>query len=198
MEAVFALLADLKIANLVRKIAWEVDQKHQTGLDAIRLDPHVSLKQPFMVSDFTRLEAYMHDLAASIDPFEIHITGVQAISLPVGSWESGILWLEVAQTESLKQLHHRLNRELETRFGPVPAQYDGDSYHFHMTIAMGGQPLEVYQVAAKPFKDPPINLCFETTKLALFIKHERTSTPGHFFPYKQLPLGQGFTNPHPS
>lgn len=192
MEAAFALLADSKITNLIRKIAWEVDQKFQTGMDAARLDPHISLKQPFKVRDFPGLEAYMQDLAASITPFEIHITGIQAIPIQIGHCKSGILWLEMEQTEFLKRLHHRLNRELETRFGPVPAQYDGDSYHFHMTIAMGKQPLEVYQAAAKSLERPPINLRFNTTKLAMFIKKETVSLDGYFFTYKQLPLGQDF------
>ena len=33
MEAGFALLADQKIANLIRKIAWQADQKFKTGFE---------------------------------------------------------------------------------------------------------------------------------------------------------------------
>lgn len=53
---------------------------------------------------------------------------------------------------------------------------------------------EVYQTAAKSFEKPPINLRFNTTKLAMFIKQEMTSLSVYFFTYKQLPLGQDITS----
>lgn len=55
MKATFALLANAEIHNLVRKLAWDNHQKYHTGIDVCRLPPHISLKQPFDISDLNRL-----------------------------------------------------------------------------------------------------------------------------------------------
>ena len=189
MKATFALLANLKINNLVRKIAWENHRSHGIGFEVARLEPHVSLKQGFEVHDFESLEAYMTDLAASIPPFEIHITGIQAIPANIDSVETGILWFDIENTPNLRGLHNRLNRELESRFGPTPAEHDGEAYHFHMTIAMGGKPFEVYQSIANSFQSNPIDLRFKTVELAMFVYDEGARIDRRYMTYKILPLG---------
>jgi hypothetical protein len=46
MKAAFALLADSPTHNTVRKLAWQMYQKHGISLEVCRLPLHVSLKQP--------------------------------------------------------------------------------------------------------------------------------------------------------
>jgi 2'-5' RNA ligase len=196
MQAAFALLADHKVTNLVRKIAWQADQRFQTGMKAAWLEPHVSLKQSFEIQDFAGLEEYMQILAASLPPVVIHITGLQAVPATIDGQESGILWFEVEQTNELRTLHTRLNRELEARFGPTPAEHDGPSYHFHMTVALGGQPFEVFKAAAQALGTPPIELYFTATVLALFVQYQPAGRTSRYFTYKRLPLGQEFED-HP-
>ena len=189
MEATFALLADRAVYNLVRKIAWEANRKFGIGTDVTRLEPHVSLKQPFEVRDLTALEAYMSEFAASISPFEIHLTTMQAIPTRIDDLETGILWFDVEESSYLRGLHHRLNEELENRFGPSPAKFDGDAYHFHMTIAIGTKPFEVYQSIVDSFEPDPADLHFKTTDLALFINSENARLDGGHMADKILPLG---------
>jgi 2'-5' RNA ligase len=145
MKATFALLANREVYNLVRKIAWEANRVFDIGIEVARLEPYVSLKQSFEVVDFEALEVYMGDLAASVQPFEIHLTKLQAIPFSFGDQETGILWLDVEQSDTLRGLHHRVNHELEARFGPTPATHDGDEYHFHMKVAIGSKPFQIFQ-----------------------------------------------------
>jgi len=74
MKATFALLADRDISNFVRKLSWEIHRRCRTGTTHCCLPPHISLKQPFNVADLAALEAYMSELASSIQPFEIRLT----------------------------------------------------------------------------------------------------------------------------
>jgi len=190
MEVVFALLANHEVANLVRAIAWQADQKYQTGMEAAWLEPHVSIKQSFEVHDLHGLEDYLQFLAASLPPIEIHINGLQAVPAVIDGQESGILWFDLEQTDTLKALHARLNGELEARFGPTPAQHDGPSYHFHMTVALGGQPFDVFQAAAQAFSHHPIPKNFKATELAMFVKYQPKGFPFRYFTYKRFLLEQ--------
>jgi len=71
MKATFAFLSDNETHNLVRKLSWDIHQKYRTGIDVCRLPPHISLKQPFDVSDLDLLSGYMAELARSIEPFNL-------------------------------------------------------------------------------------------------------------------------------
>jgi len=124
----------------VRKLAWACHTAIRTGTTHCRLPPHISLKQPFRVPDTAAAEHYMSDLARSIQPFEVRLTEVQVKPLLHEGADAGILLLAVAESEILRGLHERVNRELRERFGNTDAPYDGPDYVFHMTIVLGGQP----------------------------------------------------------
>ena len=130
MKATFALLANNELHNLVRKLSWDIHEKYRTGIDVARLPPHISLKQPFDISYLNRLEEYMFDLAGTIPPFEVNLTGLELINVTIDGFETGILWLNVQETELLRQLHNWVNEELTSRFGTVSAVFDGEQYHF--------------------------------------------------------------------
>ena len=141
MKAAFALLVDDEVHNVVRKLTLEVHRNYSIGLAGSQLQPHVSLKQPFFIADLRSIEAYFDQLAASIEPI--------ALSFPrIGGPAEGpfpVLWLEVEESATLRELHNRINRELEERFANTQAPFDGPAYHFHLTIALGRDPDPVYR-----------------------------------------------------
>ena len=189
MKATFALLADNKIHNLVRKLSWDIHQKYRTGIDVCRLPPHISLKQTFDISDLDLLSEYMTELAGSIEPFQAHLTHLELIDAKIDGLESGIIWLNVEETDFLRRLHNRLNDELTQRFGNVPAEYDGADYHFHMSVAIGGQPIETYRTILDEFKNRLKNLQYTVRELVMFVYDERTAVNAGYMTYKILPLG---------
>ena len=130
MKATFAILADLAVSNFVRKLAWEIHQKYRTGTGVCRLLPHVSLKQLFEIEELPRLEAYMDAFVQTIHPFAITCTELQLVSMNLAEMETGILWLDIQESESLRQLHDRLNRELAQRFENTQAAFDGAGLSF--------------------------------------------------------------------
>jgi 2'-5' RNA ligase len=189
MKATFALLANREIHNLVRKLAWDIHQKYRTGLDVSRLPPHISLKQPFAMSDLDRLDQYMTGLARSIPPFDVKLTGLQLIEATIDSLETGILWLNVEETQFLRQLHTRLNQELSLRFGDVQAPYDGPDYHFHMSVTIGNQPIATYRMMLEEFSNRLINLHYVVQEIVMFVYDEIDSMNAGYMTYKILPLG---------
>jgi len=188
MKATFAFLADNHIHNLVRKLSWDIHQKYRTGIDVCRLPPHISLKQTFDILDLDSLSEYMTELAQSIEPFQAQLTHLELIDATIDGLESGILWLNVEETNLLRGLHNRLNEELTARFGNVPAEYDGDAYHFHMSVAIGGQPIETYRTIFDEFKDRLVNLQCEIRDMVMFVYDERSDVNAGYMTYKILPL----------
>lgn len=189
MKATFALLADTETHNLVRKLSWDIHRKYRTGIDVCRLPPHISLKQPFDISDAEGLSEYMTELAQSIEPFEALLTHLELIETTMDGLHTGILWLNAQETEFLRGLHERVNRELTARFGNAPAEFDGSDYQFHMTVAIGGQHIETYRQILDEFKDSLVNLQCMIRELVMFVYDERTAVNAGYMTYKILPLG---------
>ncbi len=190
MKATFALLANHEIHNLVRKLSWDIHQKYRTRIDICRLPPHISLKQPFDISDLNLLEKYMTELASSITPFDVNLTQLELIDATIDGLDTGILWLNVQETETLRRLHNRVNKELTAQFGNVPADFDGPSYHFHMTVTIGGQLIEIYRKIKDEFSDRLKNLQYTVWEMVMFVYDERYSLNAGYMTYKMLPLGK--------
>jgi 2'-5' RNA ligase len=188
MKATFALLADSETHNLVRKLSWDIHQKYRTGIDVCRLPPHISLKQPFEISDVDALSEYMTELAQELEPFQTLLTHLELIETTMDGLHTGILWLNVQETEFLRQLHNRVNDELTERFGNTQAEFDGADYHFHMTVAIGGQPIETYREILDEFKDRLVNLAFTVQEMVMFVYDERTAVNAGYMTYRILPL----------
>ncbi len=188
MKATFALLADMAVANFVRKLAWDIHQKYCTGTSVCRLLPHVSLKQLFEIEDLAELEGYMSEFAQTIRPFRIKCTELQLVPATLEGMETGILWLDIEESIDLRRLHDRLNRELAQRFGDTQAPFDGPDYHFHMTVMMGGQPIEVYRTVYAELVERTVNLEFEANTLAMFVYDVPLCLSGNYMTYKILPI----------
>jgi 2'-5' RNA ligase len=182
MKAAIVLLLDYPVHNFVRKLALEVQQKYQ--IDPQINPPHVSLKQPFEISDLSALEIYFDQFAASIEPFELSLPRID------GPEDGPVLWLEAEETETLRNLHIRLNQELAERFANTQAPFDGPEYHFHATVAIGGQSTEVYRAMVAEFASREVGLRTMARSLAMFYYAENQDGSGYFLTYKILPPGQ--------
>lgn len=189
MKAAFALLANIEVYNFVRKLAWVIHRQYGTGTIDVRLPPHISLKQPFSIGDLAALEDYMDELARTIEPFEVTLTRVELDSIIHKGTEYGLLWLAVQETDVLRNLHDRLNRELNQRFGNTQASFDGAEFQFHMTVMMGGQSIDVYRTIFDQIAEKNADLRYTVRELALFVYDEPMGPRGEYLTYKILPIG---------
>jgi 2'-5' RNA ligase len=189
MKVAFALLVDHKVHNFMRKLAVDIHARYQTGFLGALLPPHISLKQPFQVSDLAGLERYFCKLAQSIESFDITLVGLELQVVSVNDEEYGILWLSVQENQMLRDLHNRINQELSEQFENTSAPFDGPGYRFHATVALGEQPGEVYRRIYDEYKHLSVNLRYTVREIAMFY-YDDAGRPGTFITYKVLPVGK--------
>lgn len=165
-KATFVLLSDVPTQNRASSLAYEAREAYGSGLRWPRLPAHISLKQPFVCADLRPMEEYFVELAQRIEPFQVDIRKLQYI--PPKSHSSGVIWLDVKETPHLRGLHERMNEELAVRFGPCPALFDGDAYHFHMTVALCCGPAPEPE-KLNPFLKKPVAFSYMVRDLAMFV-----------------------------
>ena len=182
MKAAIAILADYQAQNFVRRMTFELDQTYRVDFLASLLPAHISLKQPFSFENMDRLESYFDWLASQIAPFQIELDQIYNTD-----WDGyGILGINVRETETLRELHNQLNRELSELFVDTSAPHDGAGYHFHMTIELGKvEDQNPYRDYFERLESRTVNLAYQAKEIALFYY------PGNqesFICYKVLPL----------
>ncbi len=118
------------------------------------------------------------------------LTELKLIDATIEGMDTGILWLDVQETEILRQLHNRVNQELTLRFGDVHAAFDGPDYHFHMTVAIGGQPIETYRKIYGEFSGRLNDVQYAVQELVMFVYDEMYSVNAGYMTYMILPIGK--------
>jgi 2'-5' RNA ligase len=186
MKAAIALLVDYRVHNRIRKLALELYRKYGVGLPGY-IPYHITLKQPFEIVDLPSFEAYFDQFAASVEPFPIMLRQLELIVSLDEQGEQGLIWVSVAESAALRALHNRVIQELAERFENTAVRYEGAEYRFHVTVATGGQPPEVYRRASEEYRGLAVDLTYTAREMALFCSE--TGALGTFFVYKILPLG---------
>lgn len=167
MRTALALLVDDDLANKFSAYALRC-RNYGFSLQVLRLPPHVSLKQTFVVKDFERFERYFAEFAGRLEPQHLKFEGFTFW----GNTEHGIVAARVAASARLLEIHSQLNAKLEQRFGDTQADFDGDAYRFHLTVAIGSYRSDLLpqlrtDIAAWKMEEVTIS-----TRLAMFIYEE--------------------------
>lgn len=186
MQAAIAFLADYRTQNFVRKVVLDIHRKYSIHFFASLLPAHVSLKQPFEFEDLEKLENYFNHLATEINPTEIELD-----KFFHSLWgDFGFLALNVKRISKLRKLHYRINKELNELFIDPSAPFDGESYHFHMTVEMSKvDPFDICEDYYEKLKSKNVNLKFTARKLGLFYFTSEAKA-GTFTVYKILTVGK--------
>ncbi|MEA2641580.1 MAG: hypothetical protein QOF51_2974 [Chloroflexota bacterium] len=123
-------LEDDPVHNDVRRLQRAIEQA--CGMNpALRIVPHLSLKQPFHVRTLEPVEAYFDALAARISPPEVALEGV-------GTFDDGaVVYLDVRPDPALEALRREVLADLQHEFRVKPQVVEDDRYHFHVTLAQG-------------------------------------------------------------
>jgi 2'-5' RNA ligase len=190
MKAGFALLVDHTLHNLIRKLAFELHRDYRIGFRAALVPPHISLKQPFLVSDVAAVETYFDSFAASIRPFDVALQAVEVHPAAGPTGDLGVVWIKVSDSKVLRGLHTRLNAELAERFVNTHADFDGPDYLFHATIASGGQPPDVYRQIVATLRPPTLPRTCPIREIMMCYFDDDSYALGTYTTYKILALGR--------
>lgn len=185
MKAAIAILSDLHVQNVVRKMVYEISQRGRIRFLGSLLPAHVSLKQPFTFENMEGLEDWFESFSRKVAPFRIQLEQVY-----YDEWDRyAIIGFEVHESATLRSLHNRINQELNDFVDDPSAPHDGDKYRFHLTVELG----EVGEM--NPFKlyydsltGKHADLSFLAYHLALFFYTDGPIEAGSFICYKVLPL----------
>ncbi len=145
MRVSIALLADDAFQQTFQERQDAICQDYGFTPDNHDFWPHVSLKMPFVTADVDSVRSYFQEFADTVPPLTLNLTEMELWSVPAQNDETGVLFLNVAEKDTLHILHNRLNHELMERFQNTQAPFDGDDFHFHLTLATGGASKETYQ-----------------------------------------------------
>lgn len=122
----YAILLDDNCHNFIRQIQLELHQ--HIGIGLARQSPHITIKSPFETNDIQKHIDYLEKLSKEIRPFEITFAGF-------GSFEKKVIFLDVLENIDLTRLHHRILRDVKTRFDLEPHKLEGKNVRFHASIA---------------------------------------------------------------
>jgi 2'-5' RNA ligase len=195
MRTAIALLVEDELSNRLASFTLRC-REYGFCFNVLRLPAHVSLKQPFVVNDFKRFERYFEEFASHTEPQQLELAGFDFL----GNEEYGVVVVHVAPSPRLRQLHSQLNAELEREFGETHADFDGDSYEFHLTVALGAFRAELLPHLESDLATWKFNEVTVSSRLAMFI-YEESTLPNPLYgvreygTYKVLPLGETSPNP---
>lgn len=112
MKATIVLIADNNAENFGRKLMLKAHRYGQMGFEMARLPQHVSLKQPFVISDLEEMEEFFDCFAQDLCPFDIEFLDIDVFpSNVLGGVASGCMSLRVKETPQLvEQVLKRIKR----------------------------------------------------------------------------------------
>jgi 2'-5' RNA ligase len=189
MRTAIALLVEDELSNRLASFTLRC-RDYGFNLNVLRLPAHVSLKQPFVVNDFERFERYFEEFARRTEPQQLKLNGF----LFWGNAEQGVVAVRVRTSPHLRQLHSQLNAELEQIFGGTQADFDGDAYEFHLTVAIGVLRADLLPQLQNDIATWKLDEVTVSSRLAMFI-YEESTRPDPLYgvreygTYKVLPLG---------
>lgn len=191
MKAALALLANPSLYHTAADITLDAHRVSGLGFEVNRLPYHVSLKQTFKINHLPQLEQFCRRYARTLSPVMASFKKLTLWPSSVFGYQSGVLVVEAEKSEVLAAMHNGLNQALEKAFGSSPADFDGDAYTFHMTVAIGGKPYECYERAYAQLSSDKSRYLFqaEFKEIGLFYYDSDQITPGSYFCYRRYKIG---------
>lgn len=188
MKVVFGLLANDIVENMACNIMLDAHRIGNLGLLSARVPHHISLKQPFSITNLRDIETYFDEFVTTLKPIKVRLTNLELWNTRIFGVKTGAIVLKAEKTKELIDLHMRLNRELESKFGASPAKFDGDEYSFHMTISMTDKPTEECRGVFDMLNPKKLNMEVEFDKLGLIYIDADEIKTDNYFCYKRLSL----------
>ena len=111
----------------LRALCLERNEALGLNTAAFALPQHVSLKISFQAERYEEILDYLEGFLSRQAPFSLRIQNAEL--------EGNILWLPVAENETLRRLHAQLDSELEQHFA-IPQHPFDKCFLFHSTLFM--------------------------------------------------------------
>lgn len=177
MQLGIAILLPDDVHNAMRR--WQLVVADLCGANAaLKVRPHITLKQPFHARALGPIEDYFDRLVEQVEPVEILLDGV-------GRFEDDeVVFLAVTPERRLEALRLRVLADLREQFGVKPRDIEDERYRFHATVAYG-LPDGTFERAWGALNGIEVSFSFRLGSLGLF-----HYTGQEWVLYKKARLGQ--------
>jgi len=161
MQVAFVGLLDASTYNYVRDL-----QVKMYGLfdakEALRLEPHFTLKYKFDTDDLTAARRYFDELADRTKPFEVTVNGID-------TFENNIVFLDIAKNPIITNLHLKILADVDKRFSVAPSEFEGKELHFHITLAYKDIDDKTFKKIKEYFETQVIRLQFPVQQIGMYL-----------------------------
>jgi 2'-5' RNA ligase len=157
-----ALMVSDEVHNAMRRLQLDLAEACG-GNPALRLTPHITLKQPFHARELAPIENYFDELASGVALGEVSLRGIGYFD----DESEGVAYADVVPDPALERLRRRILTDLAARFRVTPGDVEDDHYHFHATLAYHLSSDQVARARAA-LADVTLDLHFTPERLALF------------------------------
>jgi 2'-5' RNA ligase len=160
MEIGFAILLYDESHNFARQMELALCNKF--GLCwGLRQSPHITLKSPFDTDTLEPFVNYLESLAKEIVSFYIELNGFNY-------FEPKVIFLDVKENPSLKELHFRILKDLKKKFKIEPDKFEGENVKFHSSLALEDVTEEKFKKAKEYLTKYKPNFKFKARTLGIF------------------------------
>ena len=160
MQLGIAILLPDDVHNATRR--WQLGVADLCGANAaLKVHPHITLKQPFHARALGPIEDYFDRLTEQVKQVEIVLDSV-------GRFEGDeVVFLAVTPEPRLEALRLRVLADLREQFGVKPRDIEDERYRFHATLACG-LPEGTFERAWEALRGVEAGFSFRLQGLGLF------------------------------
>ena len=108
MKATIVLLASIETENFGRKCMLKANKAAGLGFEMARLLHHISLKQPFKITDLNEVENIFDELANEFKAVFVPFVQLDCFPSNIFGYESGVLSIRAEKTPELEAMQKRL------------------------------------------------------------------------------------------
>ena len=121
------LVFDRKDEENIRNICKKINNKFNLSELSFTLPQHISIKTSFVFDNYIEIKDYIKEILKNQKEFIINVLGVTKIN-------NGVIWLDIEETEQLRNVHNLLNSKLKEKYNIPLSGFDGNKFHFHSTL----------------------------------------------------------------
>ena len=111
----------------IRSICRNVNKKYLVNEQSFTLPQHISLKTSFFSDDYKKIIEYISSLYENNKKMALSVQNITMLS-------NKVIWLDILETNQLREMHDILNKELNNRFNIPLSGFDGEKFKFHSTL----------------------------------------------------------------
>ena len=104
-----------------------VNKKYLVNEQSFTLPQHISLKTSFFSDDYEKIIDFISSLYENNPKMSLIVHNITMLS-------NKVIWLDILETNQLREMHNTLNKELNNKFDISLSGFDGEKFQFHSTL----------------------------------------------------------------